>query len=764
MSNSLLEKEFIKYLNDPNITLISFDIFDTLLFRKCGTPQAVFEKMGEHSDILDFFDTASTFVQYRLEAEKKARKELENNEEITLSDIYDQLPLSKIQKKQFQKIELQYEKEQLIINPQIKRWINLAKKKGKTVLFISDMYLSLKQIEEIASDSFTCKNNISYSFISSEYGLRKATGNLYTYIKDTLNLSFNRWAHIGDNERSDVWIPKNFGIKTLYYGLSNHTKESLSNEMVYMNEDNSTSLHVRELSALLNPYKDKQSQFFFMLGSLFFAPALWEFSHFLSRISQKRNISQLNFLTREGHTFNHCFKQLFSTIPTTLVYASRQSTFLSSLKEIHNENINLSRAFSIQNLYDAYKIQITHPIIQEHSQTLYKESHEFFIDSTTLQAIILKDLREREKEIQSNITQQRVYLHQYLKELLVDSNGALIDFGGGGTTLLRLNNILSKDIQPKINILFYTHKEGYKKLLPIKTLSFLPYTKKSRTALDSIARSCEIFEILLNGNHPTVTGYEKINATIAPSTQIPPNNQNSIDSISDAFLKGIDTFFQIAHVMKLPEKTFNRENLALILARIIDLPTYEETLYLGTLEYDEGRSQSHHYKLIDDRHLTSVQQSDLTNIYTKFLMNPTNSKHKLPWVQGTITRIDPNYLLSLRKRNISPNQAAIDTLIKQLLNIRNKELFVYGAGELFSQLLPHLKEKGILIKALIDSRAETTSFQVEGFIVLPLSKALEKHKSCTILIASSVFSHEIEKTILNYTSSKDIQSHIIKVL
>ena len=78
--------------------MYSFDIFDTLVYRSCISPQAVFamtgEKMGEEP---------MRYKELRINAEEKARHS-SGKSEITLDEIYANMSnLSEKQKTEFKK-------------------------------------------------------------------------------------------------------------------------------------------------------------------------------------------------------------------------------------------------------------------------------------------------------------------------------------------------------------------------------------------------------------------------------------------------------------------------------------------------------------------------------------------------------------------------------------------------------------------------------------------------------------------------------------
>ncbi|MBU1216488.1 HAD hydrolase-like protein [bacterium] len=752
-SNSLIEKKYLQLLANKEIKVISFDIFDTLFFRKCGPAVNVFEIMGEHKEIVAKFDTPSAFSQYRQNAEKAARKLLLNKEDITLEEIYEQLPLSEVEKKRFQEIELLTEKEMLLVNPQLERWVHFAINAGKRVILLSDMYLSSSEVQEIALSKLTHKDKISKIYMSNEYGKTKATGNLFLHAMQELQIIPQELLHIGDNQRSDIVIPQSFNIQTLYYGQNTQQKERRKHEISYMQEDFRGGNHVRTLGSLLNPYENDLQKFYFDIGVSIFAPLLWEFSHWLADVTKKFELEQLSFIMREGAIFQKCFTMLYPQTQTNLLYASRKSTNFLTLQadDVGSVNFNMYKNFSIEDLYKSFFLEIEDNTIKSFAGTLCQEAKNVLIENTTLLFLVISDIQNRTLKVQNAIDEQKELLMRYLKNLYITANTAFIDFGGGGTIIKRLTEFLPKELSPNTNILLYEHAQGYKTLSSKHILAFLPYSKKTAKAIASIHRTPEFMEILLNGTNDTTENYAQLNARIFANTYLPQSNQVNIVKITNAFHYGIELFFELSKTYKLTPKSYDREKLTLMLARIIELPTKNEVEFLGALEYDEGKASASIYKLIDEQKMQYVQKETLEKIHTNFLQNPTNYRQTIPWVEGVITKLSTNYLVKFYGASINPNQEIIDRLLLQLDVSKQKRIMVYGAGELFVQLLPYLQERNIEIEALIDSRAEINSFEVEGHGVVSLEQALKNKDEVIILIASGVYTQNINSLIQEFS-------------
>jgi len=756
---SLLDQKYQTFLQDPQIEMISFDIFDTLFFRSCTTPHKLFEKIGEIPEVKELFDTPSSFVEYRQNAEKKAREQT-LNEEISLTDIYAQLPLQKSEQDKLKELELFVEKEMLVLNLQLSKWIEQALEHNKKVVLCSDIYFTLEELEKIALYKLPHKEQLSAIYLSSEHNARKATGKLFTKLLEDCKIEAKALVHIGDNLRSDIAIASSFGINTLYYGVQEFEHKAFENETLYLQDLFIDKQYLRLLSMLQNPYDKPFEAFYYSLGASIFAPIFWEFSHWLAKLKERFQLQDLLFLMREGALFRELFLQLYPEIPSSLLYVSRASTQFLELdpKNLSASNLHSFREYTLEDLYTSYGLEITNSLLKQYAKELCSKLSEIKIDNSTLAQNVIADLQNRQNEIEQKLEEQKINLYQYLKGFSHTKSNVFIDFGGGGTVIQRLfKNYKQTDTQ-SYAILLYQTKRGYRQLQEYQTFSFFPYTQRVAKALESLGRSPEFIEILLNGAAPSSIAYSQDGTAIV---QTPLTNTQTISRISKAFKEGIDSFFSFAKLYDLQAQSYSRQNLALMLTRLVELPTKEEAEYLGALEYDEGKSSKHCYTIVSNKEKEKLTQEKLDNFYHTFLNNPYGSKLTTPWPQGLLTSIQENFLTQFYGVKKSPNEQVIQKLLKKLTSIKQKELMVYGAGQLFEELILPLQIRGLTIKTVIDSRAEIQSFWVGGFEVLCLEKALEHLSEATIVIASGVFYNTIAEKLHTYADQKQLKLTLV---
>ncbi|EIY9351165.1 HAD-IA family hydrolase, partial [Escherichia coli] len=358
ISNKINElKRFSKFVNDSAIKIISFDIFDTLVYRPTEVPIDVF-KFLETKMLHISNGVAENFSRIRHVSEVEARNE-KDSKEVTLDEIYDKI-------KEFYKLdretinnmkwaEVEYETKIIKPRPAGKKLWDIAKKTGKPIYIISDMYLPKDAILNILK--INGYDGFEKVYISNEYGVSKKEGGLFDLVINESGVSPNNILHIGDNNISDNKEPKARGIKT--YRLIRSIDRLRSSEVyskIYPEKIGNNELS-RSLLAGLTAQKifdseidpgAKKSHFYgdpVNLGYAGIGPFVSAFMLWLGRKAKQDNISHLYFLSREGWLLKQVYDVIHKDdkdVPsTTYLYASRRATRVASLRTL-SDVISLS--------------------------------------------------------------------------------------------------------------------------------------------------------------------------------------------------------------------------------------------------------------------------------------------------------------------------------------------------------------------------------------------------------------------------------------
>lgn len=192
---------------------VSFDIFDTLVVRKCGKPYNLFE-IVERKFNKEHNTSSVHFKNIRIESEIEARKKKKTGE-ISLQDIYDiaserwGIENSSV----LMELEKETEMEQCTANKEI---VDIYHKliTNIDVYIVSDMYFKYEFIIKILE---SCKIELPKKlYVSAEYNASKRDRKLFRFLLEENGIHPHNITHIGDNFRSDYINPKLLGMHSIW--------------------------------------------------------------------------------------------------------------------------------------------------------------------------------------------------------------------------------------------------------------------------------------------------------------------------------------------------------------------------------------------------------------------------------------------------------------------------------------------------------------------------------------------------------------------
>ena len=306
----------------------SFDIFDTCLLRKCGTPENFFDVFS-----LRAFDHEPTeWARQELVAARRLteQKLWTENPYYTLQDIWTEMdwthPFLK-SKKELCELEQELEREMLVPALSMREKMNECRKNGDKIIFISDMYLSSEfLIDMMRTHGFYQDGDALY--VSCECNAAKYDGGLFQYVKEKEGLkSFRHWHHYGDNKLGDYKAPKKLGIKCT---LINHEYTPYQKQW----KDNDYSLGFKYPSILaglgraLHYSTEWNTHTDFVLDII--APFYCSMVYRMMKDAERRGIKRLYFCARDAYMMYKIaigYKPLFPEIECVFLYISRKALY-----------------------------------------------------------------------------------------------------------------------------------------------------------------------------------------------------------------------------------------------------------------------------------------------------------------------------------------------------------------------------------------------------------------------------------------------------
>ncbi len=533
------------------IELYSFDIFDTLITRRVGTPKGIFALMQEA--IGDKIKLPKDFYTIRVESEQYAR-EVAPSREISFGDIYLKMQtdysLSNEDISFLKDLEIKTELGNLVgIEENILRVKKLIDE-GEKVVLISDMYHSTDTIRMFLSHISPIFDKIKI-YVSSEFRASKWESKLYKVVQAEENINLKKWLHIGDNEISDIKSAKNLRIKTELFKfpqLMPYEEELLS---LYPYNAHYQKIVGASRIARLNKINNKEKYDF---GASFTAPILYNYINWILEESLQKGFKTLHFIARDGYipkiVADMIIEKRGLNIKTKYIYGSRLAWRIPC-EENYESFIELMMKECFGKLSLSLLAYRLHVEVEKINQYLkIKNPDSIFSDE---ERITLKNQIIRNKELRQvilNTNKEKIeLLNDYIKqEFDLDKNIAFVDINGSGKTQDILTLYVNKLCKSTVHTFYISTSFPDENIALSKKYTYCTINKPHYHYLELLFRS-------LGGQ---TIGYEKIENKI-----IPVRETISDDIILnwgfESYLQGIKDF--IKEILYSTKESINDVNL-----------------------------------------------------------------------------------------------------------------------------------------------------------------------------------------------------------
>ena len=351
-----------RLIASPDTSVISFDVFDTLVVRPFYAPTDIFFFVGNELLKEGLVSNIQTFHDMRIQAENLARWQLSLKdpffEDVTLSEIYDvlaeQLHLDESQIHRMQQCEEELELQFCEARHTARELYRMARECGKKVVITSDMYLSKAVIEKILKKNGY--EGYDAILVSSEERRLKATGSLFSVLKKKYaNEKPRTILHIGDTWNTDVIAAEKAGLKTCFFPKAREVFENIISD-IYVGDlaaaytknldlpvDNKKlgqQLSFRCMIAVAanklfdNPftqfsYDTDYNSDSYLMGYYTFGMHILALAKWIYEVSREKGYETIHFFARDGllvkQVFDFLGEKSGRPIPSDYVYATRKA-------------------------------------------------------------------------------------------------------------------------------------------------------------------------------------------------------------------------------------------------------------------------------------------------------------------------------------------------------------------------------------------------------------------------------------------------------
>ena len=561
------EKLLLKNKID-NAKLISFDIFDTLLFRRTNSPEIVFDIVGKHFDI-------PGFRKLRMDTQQQKSVELlekYNYPHANMDEIYRALAEHTeidVDWNQVKEYEIQIEKDALVENKELQEIFRYAKQQGKRVVAVSDMYLFADTLKEIlAAHGF---GDIDYVYCSADERKAKFSKELFEHVAKLEGLEYGEILHIGDKARDDGEYPASFGMDTFVY---NREKDQEKLKDVISSDVD---------KGLYKILYDESKGFWYNLGAEVGGPIYMGLYKFVQQHAEDKKIF---FLSRDGYNLYNIFKNLgYENIE--YLYTSRRSLLLASITEMNSEDIETLPPYTtgqtVGEILDYLCVdrnRITHL-----DEVGFESFDSIVADEDDMEKFKKLYLLDKEVFLERCALERKNALDYYNSIGLFDADAVCFDCGWQGSSQILLERFKkSVGIDTKHFFIYFGIKTSEKSQKQLKGMRYTTYRfdfyKNYPLQYDAMY-NVVLYELFFSAPHESVFYYGENGKIVFEAGDGDSEKTAMLTGILDFISAGLD-FVEKYDIEYTPEMALGH------LRRLINRPTEHEATIIGNIGNVDG--------------------------------------------------------------------------------------------------------------------------------------------------------------------------------
>jgi len=596
---------------------VSFDFFDTLVWRLVDRPSHVFAEVGERlqrKNALRVGLAGSDFEMLRRKAETKAReKQIIHNaarEDIDLKDIYDGLKFVVPDAGAAAQMEHAVECEVCQINPGMADFLHHIRGRGLRAVIISDIYFSAAQLKDILTVNQFDPSIFEFVLTSSEAGVCKSTGNLFRAALEKLNLKAGQMLHIGDNYQADVVGARLAGVVAIHYPQeTSETRTILERERILLGAQTPVfSANPLRLMAARYFAEETPEAFFARTGAFIMGPIMSRFASWACQQFLSSGIRKVGAFMREGDLFAKMLQceadDQGYDLETKPLFVNRKSTALAALGPLHADGVvnwlQYRTTLSIRKIFEDLGFS---PQDLERIPFPLDELADTKEKILELAKYIFRP--EIAKGIEAKSAEERGKVMDYIRPWIQENNTlGVCDLGYNASAQMQLARIfeLESSGTRMVGCYMATHEKAAERVLKgLDVRHFLGAFAKPDVYFRTFIRSPAFLEQSLVAPLGTTLGYERAaDGSVAPVTDRMPFSDEML-RCQKAFKEGALLFqllWQSARAVKPgllgAQSEFSRRVLAdldagskPLLARATAFPLPSEVRHFGSLPLDD---------------------------------------------------------------------------------------------------------------------------------------------------------------------------------
>ncbi len=610
-------REAFDVLANRDISVLSLEIFDTLLWHRIANPVARLALLGQelrHRGVLRGDVEPQLFAQVRRAAETRARKQQADTKtaSVTLRTIYEHFPRALLAHPEGWKLavetEVSVERELLVPDLDVLALLAAAHERDVLIVAVSDTCLSEDQLRSVLDHPALGWPPIEALFLSTTYGVDKA-GGLFSVVPAKLGRQPEEILHLGPERHNDVILPQRAGLRALQIGAQPQALAKIvEREQRYLaawpGEDPDfglTALRSKVLQGMEEHGLRETLRPYWRFGATVLGPVLTGFAEWVHMQCEQEGAGQVLCVMREGELLAKLIDLAGAYVPTPVVaerlWLSRQvcrraSIVHGSREELEGLLAGRRRLPVVAEFCEMLGVEVTaSPVLSEHAQ-------ERLEDPRVRSAVF--GVLAGDPQLRSGIVASAGLLRRRLVRYVVErvpSGGAplvLVDLGWGGTIQGQLQQLLRLEgVETAVAGLYLaTNPLALDRLLDgVPLEGFLGNFGEPTPTLTPILRSPEFLEQVCMPRQGSQLDLSPDLTPILGEWTEPTEQADQRDAVQQGVLAFQREWARYRRT--LPDRLIPLSNgahsvLRAILARAIVEPTFEEASALGRWVHDEN--------------------------------------------------------------------------------------------------------------------------------------------------------------------------------
>lgn len=526
-------------------SVISFDLFDTLLIRRIHDPDLV--KLPVARFISELARQKNCPVGWqkvqslRDEIERRHRAETGKSfadheacyPEFMGELLHELFPVEEVGQllEKVTAYEILMENSMLVPRQELSWWLAELKQAGKRIFIISDMYLPANHLRQLVEHAGLLEY-VEEVISSADTFLAKASGTAYPLVAEKYGLDYGDWLHVGDNGFSDGLRAVEKGIEALIIADPKEQQRKSIIQRMYNYCAGKPFWRGRALQQLMAPHEGENvvRPPLYVEGFNFFGPLIGVFVQRVLELCEKKNVTKIFFLSREGWTFKRYWEQAMGLLypagnlpETEYLYVSRMALAGASCAYQGLTKTNANIAFlpsGNRDFTDVCRIfSLDHDRFEEHLQrfdlcadTCLSHIHDGYEQENRLKFEAMLEDDAFQQEVKRQCKDSNRAMIRYFEDVgfFDHDDVAIVDIGWlGSIQRFLFEAIAHRDDKPTCHGLLFGATRGleYRSTDKNRIEGVIYDRDRFDLAGSALLYARDIFEEACRAPYPTLNGY-----------------------------------------------------------------------------------------------------------------------------------------------------------------------------------------------------------------------------------------------------------------